>query len=254
MAEVRYEVAGQVASMTLARVEKRNALNASTLTAMTERTSDACQDPNVRVLLIAADGPAFCAGADLSESAADSGGSFADSSATLLAELLTALLDCPKPVVARVQGPVAGGGNGLLAASDIVVASTSASFALREVRLGVIPAVIAVPLLDRLSASALRDLMLTGRSIDAYEAQYVGLVHRVVEPGQLDTAVASVVGQLLSGGPAAQTATKQLLSQIGRLDRAEAFQWAAQMSKERFSSPEAQEGIAAFRQKRPPSW
>jgi methylglutaconyl-CoA hydratase len=142
----------------------------------------------------------------------------------------------------------------LVAVCDVVVASTAASFALREVRVGVVPAVIAIPLRDRVSAGILRELALTGRSIDADEARDIGLVNWVTSPGDLDEKVHEVVGDLMKGGPAAQAATKDWLSQIGRTDERELLARAAELSAAMFSSSEATEGMRAFREKRSPHW
>ena len=254
MSDVSYGASGAVATLTLARAHKRNALTDTMLQDMRSHVQQALATPSVRVLVLAADGPAFCAGADLAAVEMGERDSFANSAAASLAALLSELLDFDKPVVCRVQGPVAGGGNGLLAASDVVIASASASFALREVRIGVAPAVIAVPLLRRLHPGAVRDLMLSGRSIDAEEARSVGLVNRVVEPAELDAAVERAVGELLLAGPHAQAATKRLLRELPGLDRSTAFARAVEVSVERFTSDEATEGIAAFLEKRSPSW
>jgi len=254
MAEVRYEVVDQVATLTLARPEKRNALNRSMLSALRSRTREAGADRAVRVLLLAADGPVFCAGADLSGGVADDSESFAGEAAHELAALLGEWMDFLKPIVARVQGPVLGGGNGLLAAADVVVATSAATFSLREVRVGVAPAVIAVPLLQRIAPGSLRDLMLTGRSVDVAEACDIGLVHRVADDVDLDTSVQHVIAELLKGGPRSQAATKHLLQRLAGSGRDEAFALAVEVSVACFSSEEAQEGIAAFREKRSPSW
>lgn len=233
--------------LTLVRPERRNVLDTEVLGRLSEGLASAGSDDGVRVVVLAAEGPAFCAGADLA-------GSFADAAATRLAEVLAAVMDHPKPVVARVQGHVAGGGNGLVAACDIAIASDAARFGFTEVRVGVAPAVIAVPLLRRLSPTDAAALLLTGRRIDADTARAVGLVHRVVPLADLDSAVAACTDELLLGGPEALAATKQVLQQVPQLPRDEAFRWLVGKSAERFASDEGREGRRAFAEKRRPRW
>ncbi len=251
---VTYEVLDGVATLCLARPDRRNVLDKRVLHLLGQHAEQAGSDDNARVMVLMSSGTTFCAGADLTGAASGDPESFAADAASELADVLGVWLDLDRPVVARVQGPVVGGGNGLLAVSDVVVASTAATFAFREVRVGVAPAVIAVPLLNRLAPGVVRDLMLTGRTFDANEALVAGLVHRVVAADELDTAVAAVVADLLSGGPQAQSATKQLLRQLPGMSRSDAFDMAAQLSAARFASQEAQEGIAAFKEKRRPNW
>ncbi|HVQ18995.1 MAG TPA: enoyl-CoA hydratase-related protein [Actinomycetes bacterium] len=251
---VTYSVVGQVATVTLARPGQRNVLDGQVLSLLREFGRAATDDDGVRVLVLAAEGTVFCAGADLSAVAAGDAESFAGSGSEQLAAMLDEWTDIPKPVVACVQGAVAGGGIGLLAVCDVVVASTDASFAFREVRVGVAPAVVAVPLTGRLAPGVVRDLMLSGRRIDALEAHAAGLVHRVTAPDRLDATTRSVVQELVSGGAQAQAATKALLNELPGLSKQAAYARAAQVSAERFASDEAREGIAAFKQKRAPSW
>lgn len=243
-----------VARLTLDRAERRNVLDVELLAALRGLLERAAADDAVRVVVLAAEGAAFCAGADLRGSADGAEGSFAGTAATALAEVLAAIMDHPKPVVARVQGHVAGGGNGLVAACDIAVASDVARFGFTEVRVGVAPAVIAVPLLRRLSPADAAGLLLTGRRIDAIVARAVGLVHRVVPLDELDVAVDEYVADLLLGGPEALAATKQLLQRVPQLPRDEAFRWLAGLSAERFASDEGREGMTAFGEKRLPRW
>lgn len=255
---VGYTVEGRVATITLRRAAKRNALTGSMIGQLRQHSRSALNDERVRIVVLAAEGSAFCAGADLGEAVTGGDESFAGTATSQLAELLGEWMACTKPIVARVQGPTAGGGLGLLATCDVVVCSSAATFALREVRVGVVPAVIAVPMLDRLASGRVRDLMLTGRTFDAAEAYAIGLVHRVVDSASLDQAVDDVVKELLLGSPSAQAVTKQLLNdqllnnQPGTT--AEALARAAETSAAQFRSAEAREGMAAFREKRPAIW
>jgi methylglutaconyl-CoA hydratase len=251
---VTWRLDGMVARLTLDRPERRNVLDADLLGDLAARLAQAASDDAVRVVVLTAEGTAFCAGADLRGSASAEPGSFAGTGASRLADVLAALMDHPKPVVARVQGHVAGGGNGLVAACDIAVASDAVRFGFTEVRVGVAPAVIAVPLLRRLSPGDASALLLTGRRIDAATALSVGLVHRVVAAEELDDTVQTYVNDLLLGGPEAVAATKQLLQTVPRLTRDDAFRWAAELSAERFGSAEGVEGMRAFTEKRLPRW
>jgi methylglutaconyl-CoA hydratase len=253
-AAVRWHAEDGVARLTLDRPERRNVLDLELLDELVALLARAAGDDSVRVVVLAAEGSAFCAGADLKGAASGDPASFAGSAAHRLAELLAAVMDHPKPVVARVQGHVAGGGNGLVAACDLAVAADSARFAFNEVRVGVAPAVIAVPLLRRLSPADAAELLLTGRRVTADEARAAGLVHRVVAPDGLDAAVAGYVTELVAGGPEALGATKQLLQRVPQLPRDEAFAWAARLSAERFTSDEGQEGMRAFAERRLPRW
>jgi len=251
---VAWAVEGGVARLTLDRPERRNVLDADMLDGLSDLLARAAADDTVRVVVLTAVGTAFCAGADLRGAAAGEPGSFADAGAAGLGRVLTALMDHPKPVVARIQGHVAGGGNGLVAACDIAVASDVVRFGFTEVRVGVVPAVIAYPLLRRLSPADASALLLTGRRIDAATARAVGLVQRVVPPDELDATVRSYVAELLLGGPEALAATKQVLQQVPQLPREDALRWAAALSAERFASEEGVEGMRAFTEKRLPRW
>lgn len=250
MDQVGYEVRNRVATLTLTRAEKRNALTPAMVESLRTLAAEALADPDVRVLALAGEGPSFCAGADLSLAGEQASAELTSQLAGFLQEWLV----CPKPTVARVQGPAAGGGNGLVAACDVVVASTAASFALREVRVGVVPAVIAVPLLQRLTPAAVRELALSGRSMDADEARDVGLVDWVVGPSLLDSKVHQVTTELIKGGPGAQAASKKWLAKLTAAGSADALAAAARLSAEVFGGTEASEGKAAFRERRPPRW
>ncbi|EQD41436.1 enoyl-CoA hydratase/isomerase, partial [mine drainage metagenome] len=166
----------------------------------------------------------------------------------------TMMLDSPKPIVCRIDGAVRGGGMGLVAASDVALASTSASFAFSEVRVGVAPAVISTPVLAKISRAAALELFLSGRVFSAAEALAIGLINRTVEPSDLDDAVSSLLVELLQGAPGAQAEAKRLISAVPRLDRQLGFEQMVELSARLFSSPEGQDGIAAFRERRSPSW
>jgi methylglutaconyl-CoA hydratase len=251
---VRYEVAAGVATLTLASPETRNVLTAQTMGALVEHLASAAADDTVRVVVLTAEGGTFCAGADLAGASAADAASFTDAGPRALVAVLEALLDHPKPVVARVQGHVAGGGNGLVAACDLAVAAQSARFAFSEVRVGVAPAVISVVCLTKLHPTHARELLLTGERVSAQRVLEAGLVNAVVEDSELDAAVAAYVDALLLAGPAALASTKELLRRVPSMPRDEAFAWTAQLSGSLFSSAEAREGMTAFLERRRPSW
>jgi enoyl-CoA hydratase/carnithine racemase len=249
---VRYEAAAGVATVTLNRPEARNVLNATSLPVLLEALQRAAVDDTVRVVVLTGAGAAFCAGADLRE--AQLGTGFAGDAPHMLVGVLEALLDHPKPTIARVQGHVAGGGNGLVAACDLAVAAEGARFAFSEVRVGVAPAVISVVCLRVMAPRDAAELMLTGERVSAERALRAGLLTAVVEADALDATVGSLAEQLQHGGPSALAATKQLLRTVPTLARDRAFAWTAELSGSLFGSAEAAEGMRAFVERRPPSW
>ena len=249
---VRYEVDGPVATITLDRPESRNRLDAEGMSALDQHLATAAQDAAVRVVVLTGTGSTFCAGADLA--AASAGEGFAGSGPEALVAVLTAMLDHPKPIIARVQGHVAGGGNGLVAACDLAVASAEARFAFSEVRVGVAPAVISVTCLQVMHRRDAQELLLTGERVDADRALRAGLLTAVVPPDALDAAVAAYADALLQGGPEAVSRTKELLRRVPDMTRDDAFHWAAGLSAQAFTSDEAREGMTAFLERRPPGW
>jgi methylglutaconyl-CoA hydratase len=175
--------------------------------------------------------------------------------AKALADLMQALNELPKPTVARVQGAALGGGTGLVACCDIVIAGESASFGTTEVRLGIMPAVIGPYVIAAIGPRHARRLMLTGERILAQAAARIGLVHEVVADDQLDAAVEGVVSDLLKGGPAAITAAKRLVHDLaGRPISQDMIDDTAQRIAALRATPEAREGLGAFLEKRKPGW
>lgn len=245
---VRVERRAGVEVITLDSPHNRNALSRALLHQLHAALARAIQDPAVRVAVLTGAGPVFCSGADLKEQRA--GG---EPPIVGLPDILTLLVQGPLPVVARVNGAARAGGLGLLAACDLAVGLTGATFAFSEVRLGVAPAIISVPCLRRMPRQAARELFLTGEPFDGARARAIGLLDRAVEPSELDATVDGLVGQLVRGGPDALAATKALLAELpgdlaGDLRRME------QLSAERFASAEAREGIAALLDRRAPGW
>jgi methylglutaconyl-CoA hydratase len=227
----------------------RNALTPALLGGLAGGLRAAAADASVRVAVLTHTGPAFCAGADLS-----GGGRAAVAPRDGLAGVLAAIQDSPKPVVARIAGHCLGGGVGLAAACDLSVAADDARFGFTEVRVGVAPAIISVVVLPKLRRGDALELFLSGERITAARAADVGLITRAVPADGLDQAVSQVIARLLAGGPSALGAAKQLVYRVPGMERAEAFGWAGELSASLFASAEAAEGMAAFREKRPPSW
>ena len=243
-------MADGVATITLDAPEARNVLSGESLAALNQALDEAALDADVRVVVLAATGRAFCAGADLR----GTGGEAADFTARYTGALAR-LLDHPKPTIARVQGHVAGGGNGLVAGADLSVAVADAKFAFSEVRVGAVPALVSVVALQRMPRAQAIELFLTGERVSAQRAAQAGLLTQVVaDESALDEAVATWVGQLRLGGPEALRGTKEVLRRVPTMERGEAFAWTEQVSAAAFSSAEAAEGMAAFVQRRPPAW
>jgi methylglutaconyl-CoA hydratase len=256
---VRVDVGRGVATLTLDSPDNRNALSSALVAQLGEALAAATADDAVRVIVLSHTGPVFCSGADLKETAAIlAGGGEGDGGGTLpvvrLADLLAAVWECPTPVVARVGGASRAGGLGLIAAADIAVCVTDATFAFSEVRLGVIPSVISATVLRRLTPRAATELYLTGEVFDGARAAAVGLVTTAVAAEHLDAAVARLVASLVRGGPAALAATKELLRRPTPAGIRDELSGLAALSARFFGSAEGREGIAAFAEKRDPSW
>lgn len=247
---MRYAVADGVATLTLDSDTNRNALSRRLIRELLAALHRALADESVRVLVLDHVGRVFCAGADLAETAAARHAG--EVPAGDLPELLAALWDAPKPVVARIGGAARAGGLGLIAACDLAVAAENATFAFTEVRLGVIPAVISPPVLRRLPSRAAAELYLTGEVFDGRRAAALGLVTAAVPADELDATVRRYVAALVRGAPAALAGTKKLLHGDEPI-RAELDTLAAR-SAGYFLSDEGREGVAAFREKRAPSW
>jgi len=241
-----------VATLTLDSPHNRNALSTPLLNQLREGLAAVVADPDVRVVKLDHTGPVFSSGADLKET--EQARASGRIPVAVLADVLAELWECPKPVVARIGGPVRAGGIGLVAAADIAVCATDATFAFTEVRLGVIPAVISSTVLRRLSPRAAARLYLTGEVCGGEHAAEIGLVTMAVPATQLDQAVANVCDALLRGAPGALAGAKQLLRRPLSGDiRADLAELSAR-SVSFFQSDEAVEGAAAFREKRDPRW
>jgi methylglutaconyl-CoA hydratase len=250
---VHYTVRSGVAVLTIDAPQRRNALSAALLSQLLRGLDDAAADPAVRTVVLTHTGPVFSSGMDLTQV---SGLPAAEQPIAAFPVLLQRIWEYPKPVIARVDGKARAGGIGLIAACDLAIAVASADFAFTEVRLGIVPAVISVPLLPRLLPRAAQELFLTGETFDAGRAMSVGLLTSVVaDADALDGEVDRYTAMLRRCEPQALAGTKLMLRRDrGGVSMAEDFAAMAQLSAGYFASPQAQEGIAAFAAKRPPSW
>lgn len=241
---------GGVATITLNSPGNRNALSAPMRTQLLQAFAAATTDPAVRAVRLTHTGPVFCAGMDLKETAVAEPGR---EGVRELPRILQAVARCPKPVVAVLNGPARAGGIGIMAAADIVLCVPGATFAFSEVRIGLIPAVISIPVLHRMTPAIARELLLTGALFDAETALRSGLVNRVVEAEEIGAVSDALIADLLRGGPTALAGTKELL--LAGLDDSDArYAELLELSARQFSTPEAREGAIAFAEKRPPTW
>ena len=244
-----YEVRKGAAWITLNRPERRNALSGLLITEVFEHLSAANADDQVRTVVITGAGPGFCAGADLK----DERGLPASRSVSY-PQLLSAIQDSPKPVIAAINGAAFAGGLGLVGAVDIAIAAEDAQFSFSEVRIGVIPAVISVVCLPKLGRHHGMKLFLTGERFNATQAVEMGLVHRAVPGTDLATAVQEEIDMIRLGGPNAVIECKKLVREVLALDRETPFGLTAPWSGRLFASDEGAEGMAAFREKRNAAW
>ena len=248
-----------VARVTLTRPDVHNAFNASLIAALRQAFAAlARQGPTeLRAVVIAGAGPTFCAGADIDwmRAAIQLDVEANEQDAMAMADMLEAIDTCPVPVIARVQGGALGGGAGLCAVADLVVAEAGAKFGFTETRLGILPAVIAPFVVARIGETHARALFPGGRRFDAIRAQRIGLVHEIVEgEDALDAAVDQAVGDVLASGPTAVRAAKAIVREVRGLGHGSAKWHTARVIARQRVSEEAQEGFRAFVEKRRPAW
>jgi methylglutaconyl-CoA hydratase len=250
---------GVIARVTLTRPDVHNAFNASVIAELrTTFAALAREGPtDLRAVVLAGEGPSFCAGADIdwmrAATALDVEGNEQDAMA--MAELFETIDTCPVPVIARVQGAALGGGMGLCAVADFVVAEAGARFGFTETRLGILPAVISPFVIAKIGESNARALFPGGRQFDAIRAQRIGLVHEVVEgEAALDAAVDAALSDILAAGPTAARAAKAIVREVRGLGHGASKWHTARIIARQRTSDEAQEGFRAFNEKRRPGW
>jgi len=247
---------GPVEYVTLNRPEVRNAFNEVLIADLTNWAATVRDDPTVRVVVLSGAGKSFCAGADINWMAKTIEFSEEENiqDASAASQMFGAINTLPVPVIGRVQGAALGGGVGLTAVCDIVIAEHDAVFGFTEVKLGILPAVISPFVLDKIGRSAARELFLTGARFSARRAQEIGLVHALVAETELDATVHKYVDECLTGGREAMAAAKTLIARVwGQPFDTAAPITAAALAKRRVSS-EGQEGLRAFLEKRKPAW
>jgi methylglutaconyl-CoA hydratase len=256
MATLKIE-AGAVATVTLSRPDVRNAFNDEVIAELTQAFIQLGQDKDVRAIVLAADGPAFCAGADLNWMRRMADYTHAENlaDAAQLAEMLRVIYTCPKPTVARIQGDVYAGGMGLVAACDMAVSVDSANYCLSEVKLGLYPATISPYVIRAMGARAAHRYFLTAERFDAAEALRIGFVHAVVPAEQLDDKLAEITKALVNASPNAVRECKTLLQDVAGKDiDAALIAHTVQGIASIRASSEGKEGVQSFLQKRKPNW
>lgn len=250
---------GVVARVTLTRPEVHNALNGALIAELRAAFGAlAREEPtDLRAVVLAGDGPSFCSGADVSwmRAAMSLDVESNEQDAMAAAEMFETIDTCPVPVIARVHGAALGGGMGLCAISDVVIAEAGTRFGFTETRIGILPAMISPFVIAKIGESNARALFPGGRRFDAIRAQRIGLVHEVVEgAAALDAAVASAIDDVLAAGPTAARAAKAIVREVRGLGHGSSKWHTARVIARQRVSPEAQEGFRAFVEKRRPAW
>jgi methylglutaconyl-CoA hydratase len=247
---------GPVLHVILNWPDKHNALNAGLIADIRRCFEELAEDDAVRAVVLSGEGRSFCAGADIGYMRDTAKFTYEENleDARRLAAMFRAVEACPKPVLAAVLGAAIGGGAGLVAAADIVVAEEETVFAFSEVLLGIAPATIAPFVVRKIGLSQARALFLTGERFDAGRAREIGLIHEAVTEDRLDEVVEKKVAQLLKGGPEAQAATKDLLDELRSAAPEEIAELMAHRIAGLRTGEEGQEGLGAFMEKRKPAW
>lgn len=249
-------VEGPIARVWLNRPDVRNAFDGRMVTELRKTLFDLGTLDGVRVIVLGGRGASFCAGADLDWMRSTAAFSLEDNlrEAQALADLFFTVYNSPKPVVARVHGAALGGGAGLVAACDVAVAALGTQFGFSEVRLGIIPAVISPYVLGKIGEGAARELFLTGERFEAVRAHEIGLVRAAVPEADLDAYVEGRARELLAAGPRAIAEAKALIREVAWRRVEDVQRYTVERIAEVRASPEGQEGMRAFLEKRKPSW
>lgn len=257
MKHLQIEFSRQVATVTLNRPDVRNAFNEELIAELTQTFNELGKRDDVRCIVLAANGPAFCAGADLNwmRSMADYSHEENLADAACLAEMMRTIYACPKPTVAKIQGDVYAGGTGLVSVCDIAVSVDTANYCLSEARLGLYPATISPYVIRAMGPRAAHRYFLTAERFDAAEALRIGFVHEVVAADALNAKVESICHALRSGGPVAVGLCKTLVQDVaGHEITPELIEMTVAGVASVRSSVEGREGLQSFLQKRKPSW
>ncbi len=248
---------GRAASVILNRPEVRNAFDDTVIAELTQAFGELAADTDVRAIVLAANGPAFCAGADLNWMRRMAGYGYDENraDAALLAEMLRAIYSCPQPVVAKVQGDCYAGGMGLVAACDIALVAEPVQFCLSEVRLGLIPATISPYVIRAMGQQAARRYFVSAERFSAAEALRIGFAHQVLAADELDAATAALVKALVANSPHAVREAKRLVREVGGapIDDALIAATVEGIAQIR-ASDEGREGVRSFLEKRKPNW
>lgn len=247
---------GGVAWVILNRPDVRNAFNAELIGALREAFVTLGTDAAVRAIVLAGAGTSFCGGADVHWMRAALALSVDENvrDAERMFDMFEAIDTCPKPVIGRIHGAALGGGAGLAAVCDVVVSSSETIFGFSETKLGIIPAVISPFVLAKIGTSAARALFLSGERFAAERAERIGLVHEIVAFDQLDQRIETIEIEFATAGPDAVAAVKQLLPRVGRANAADLKALTARAIATQRTTPEGQEGLQAFLERRTPAW
>jgi methylglutaconyl-CoA hydratase len=256
MTTITIAKAAHVATITLARPDVRNAFDDTMIAELTASARELGADPAVRVVILRGAGPSFCAGADIAWMQRMVGYSEDENrrDARALAGMFETLDTLPKPLVGVIHGAALGGGTGLAAVCDIVIAADDALFGFTEVKLGILPAVISPYSVAKIGVSHTRALFLTGERFTAQRAREIGLVHHVVPAAVLDQQLGAIVQELSSSAPGAMAAAKALIPRVAAMAPADAMALTSATIAAQRVSPEGQDGLTAFLGKRKPGW
>ncbi|MCG3174514.1 MAG: Carnitinyl-CoA dehydratase [Myxococcota bacterium] len=247
---------GEILEVRLNRPDVHNAFNQTLVRELREAFEQIGKSESVRVVIVTGEGKSFCAGADLKwmSDMANFTVEQNHEDAAALAAMFNAVYNCPKPVIGRINGAAVGGGVGLTSVCDVAVAAEGAAFGLSEVRIGLVPAVIFPYLLRKVQISPLVELTLTSERISAARAREIGLVNHVVPEAELDAQVTKIASMMLNAGPCALANAKELIRLVPGMPLPQANEYTARVIAEQRVSPEGQEGMRAFLEKRSPSW
>jgi len=253
---IKFDLDNQVARITFCRPEIHNAFNSDMIRELIDVFNNMRDNKNIRVIVMTGEGKSYCAGADLNWMRAVRDYSYEQNlkESLELAALFRLIYEFPRPVIGRINGAAIGGGTGFVAVTDIAIASDTAIFSFSEVKIGVVPACISPYVVKRVGEGRAREFFLTGERLTTARALEAGLVNQSVPPDELDSAVDKMIKQILTSGPDAIGVCKELLHNIANQNMDEAEKYTAEVIANLRKSPEGQEGMDAFLNKRKPKW